>query len=549
MGAALRRCSLRLSVRFWVVPHTHWDREWYRPVRALPAAPRSHRGRGDRGPRGRSGSIAASCSTGRPIVLEDYLEIRPEREERLRRPIQAGRIADRPLVHPARRVPRRPRGAPSATCSSAGRSAAVRPADGGRLHARTPSATSPQMPQILRGFGIDTSVFWRGLGDEAGRVGAVFRWRGPDRSVAAGRTPARELRKRRPTRRRRPRHCRPRASRAATERFGRRYEQVGLDDFLLCNGTDHRPIQRAAPGAPRRLRGAAAGRELSHCDDRGVRRGGACRCRPPGNRRGRALRGRRHRHPSRGQLGADVPEAGERGGRTGTLHRRGDRFTRVPPRARVSRRRVARCLAGAPPEPSARLDLRLLPGRGSPRHGSAVRDRPHHRPRRPAHGAERSGRRGAALVAVRAPRETLALVNVLPWSRRRVVELELPESFSRERETRRARRRRNRSGSARGASRRLRRGRGTRRAHCPSPAASGARHRDAAGRGGMRPARQPGDRQRPLPRRDRAERNADRHRPRDRRDGPRPAPTRGPGGPGRRVQLLRPRGRDAVDQP
>ena len=39
-----------------------------------------------------------------------------------------------------------------------------------------------QLPQILRGFGVDALVFWRGLGEEADRLGAVFLWEGLDGS-------------------------------------------------------------------------------------------------------------------------------------------------------------------------------------------------------------------------------------------------------------------------------------------------------------------------------------------------------------------------------
>src|SRR5690606_27902454 len=37
-------------------------------------------------------------------------------------------------------------------------------------------------PQILRGFGIDTAVVWRGFGGEPGQEGSEYRWRSPDGS-------------------------------------------------------------------------------------------------------------------------------------------------------------------------------------------------------------------------------------------------------------------------------------------------------------------------------------------------------------------------------
>ena len=39
-----------------------------------------------------------------------------------------------------------------------------------------------QLPQILKGFRIDSFIFWRGLGDEIDRLGALFWWQAPDGS-------------------------------------------------------------------------------------------------------------------------------------------------------------------------------------------------------------------------------------------------------------------------------------------------------------------------------------------------------------------------------
>jgi len=40
-----------------------------------------------------------------------------------------------------------------------------------------------QLPQILRGFGIDNAFFWRGLGEEGERLGTEFTWKAPDGSA------------------------------------------------------------------------------------------------------------------------------------------------------------------------------------------------------------------------------------------------------------------------------------------------------------------------------------------------------------------------------
>ncbi|NOX44507.1 MAG: hypothetical protein GXO72_02055, partial [Caldiserica bacterium] len=73
-----------------VVPHTHWDREWYLPFEEfrwwLVGAIDRLLDLCDRDPDYRF------MLDGQVIALLDYLEIRPEREERLRELIREGRI-------------------------------------------------------------------------------------------------------------------------------------------------------------------------------------------------------------------------------------------------------------------------------------------------------------------------------------------------------------------------------------------------------------------------------------------------------------------------
>jgi hypothetical protein len=229
--------------RFHVVPHTHWDREWYLPLEAfrLELADRVEEilTTLERDRRFRSFTL-----DGQAVVLEDYLELRPEQEARLRTLLASGRL----MVGPSYVLPDEflVGGESLVRNLLLGRAVcerlAVQPSGVGYL---PDSFGHPaQLPQILRGFGIDTFLFSRGLGDEVERVGRVFRWRAPEGSEvtavnllghydsAAGLRSREDL-----------------AGRAErlVERYRADLDRVGLRDVLLCNGSDHLPIQPELP--------------------------------------------------------------------------------------------------------------------------------------------------------------------------------------------------------------------------------------------------------------------------------------------------------------
>src|SRR5205085_10349718 len=144
---------VKLPRRFFVVPHTHWDREWYRPyeyfrlwlghvvdgvIETLEGDP----------------SFTSFTLDGQAIVLEDYLDVRPQNESRLRALLGAGRIEIGPsYVLPDELL--------------VGGEALVRNLLlGRRVCERFGAETTPvgylpassghplQMPQILNGFGL-----------------------------------------------------------------------------------------------------------------------------------------------------------------------------------------------------------------------------------------------------------------------------------------------------------------------------------------------------------------------------------------------------------
>ncbi len=103
-----------------VVPHTHWDREWYSPYQKfrlrlvdmldkfLPAL--------DADP-----SFSHFLLDGQMAVVDDYLEVRPEAAPVLQRLAREGRLAMGPWVHDRARPGRRLRGAPGSRRQSAAR--------------------------------------------------------------------------------------------------------------------------------------------------------------------------------------------------------------------------------------------------------------------------------------------------------------------------------------------------------------------------------------------------------------------------------------------
>ena len=229
---------------FFVVPHTHWDREWYRPLEHF----RLELGRVVDGlieTLEQDQSFSSFTLDGQAIVLEDYLDVRPQSEQRLRALLTAGRIEigpsyvlpDELLVCAESLVRNLLIG--RAVCARFG----VAPTPVGYL---PDSFGHPlQLPQILAGFGIDNFVFSRGLGDELDELGVVFRWRAPDGSEVLA---IQQL----------PQYGNfallsdvdDAASRvgAIAQWFGSTLAGAGIHDLLLCNGSDHLPVQPELPG-------------------------------------------------------------------------------------------------------------------------------------------------------------------------------------------------------------------------------------------------------------------------------------------------------------
>lgn len=162
-----------------VVSHTHWDREWYltfQQFRVRLVDLMDH--------------LLDILETdpdfryfnldGQTIILEDYLEIRPEKRDLIRRYAQEGRIVVGPwfvlndefLASGESTIRSLLLG--HATASEFGPVMKV-----GYLPDQFGNIS--QMPQILRGFGIDNAIFGRGV-QIVGDRKMEFVWRAPDGS-------------------------------------------------------------------------------------------------------------------------------------------------------------------------------------------------------------------------------------------------------------------------------------------------------------------------------------------------------------------------------
>lgn len=161
--------------RATLVSHTHWDRAWYctfqeyriRLVRLidhlldiLQSDP----------------EYSVYMLDGQMSVLDDYLEARSAKAEALQAYCRSGRIqvgpwfvlADEFLVSPESLIRNLRLGRRLGEAYGGVVNIGYVPDGFGHI---------AQLPQILRGFGIDNAFFWRGMGVEGDQMGTEFIWR------------------------------------------------------------------------------------------------------------------------------------------------------------------------------------------------------------------------------------------------------------------------------------------------------------------------------------------------------------------------------------
>ncbi|MCC3375843.1 glycoside hydrolase family 38 C-terminal domain-containing protein [Cohnella sp. REN36] len=159
-----------------LVTHTHWDREWYLPFEVF-----RYRlvGLMDR--------LVETMERepdyrfhldGQMIILEDYLAIRPEKKDRLERLVRSGRLTigpwyvlvDEYLVSGESIIRNLEEGSRLAAGFGETMKVGYLPDTFGHIG---------QMPQILKQYGLNHALIWRGLNGSPGSNPSEFWWEAP----------------------------------------------------------------------------------------------------------------------------------------------------------------------------------------------------------------------------------------------------------------------------------------------------------------------------------------------------------------------------------
>ncbi len=163
---------------FHVVSHTHWDREWHLPFERFRIALVEVIDRVldllENNP-----SYKYFMLDGQTIVIDDYLEIKPGAEVRLRRLVKKGKLSIGPWYVLADMF--LPSGEALIRNLLLGKEISERM--GGRTNCGyLPDVFgfSSQIPQILRGFNLDNAQIYRGVGSNI--TSTEFFWESPDGS-------------------------------------------------------------------------------------------------------------------------------------------------------------------------------------------------------------------------------------------------------------------------------------------------------------------------------------------------------------------------------
>ena len=165
--------------QLFVISHTHWDREWYstfqeyrfRLVRLIDKLLDIMEN---------DPAYAYFHFDGQTIMIEDYLQIRPQNEARLYKLIREGRI----VIGPWYVMPEEWLCSGESLVANLNRGFDISESIGAKPlmcgYVVDLFGHNPQFPQILRGFGIDNAVLFRGIADYPKNL---FNWEAADGSA------------------------------------------------------------------------------------------------------------------------------------------------------------------------------------------------------------------------------------------------------------------------------------------------------------------------------------------------------------------------------
>ncbi|WP_223877212.1 glycoside hydrolase family 38 C-terminal domain-containing protein [Lactiplantibacillus pingfangensis] len=169
--------------QIFVVPHMHWDREWYfsteeSQVLLLNNMPEimtmleNHP------------EYPSYVLDGQSVIIEDYLSAHPEGAERFKELVKQGRLIVGPWYTQTDEM--------AVGAEAITRNLLYGMADSRRYgqpmkigYVPDSFGQSAQMPMILTQFGIKRSMFWRGLSERKGTNANQFKWQSADGSTVA----------------------------------------------------------------------------------------------------------------------------------------------------------------------------------------------------------------------------------------------------------------------------------------------------------------------------------------------------------------------------
>ena len=161
-----------------IVSATHWDRAWYVPFEQfriklvdvvnhlLDVFKRKK-------------NFKKFVLDGQTVVIEDYLEIMPHRKTEIEKYVKEGRL----VIGPFYILPDEYLVSGEAMIRNILIGQKIAEGFGHSMNVGyipDPFGHYSQLPQILNGFGIDSFLFMRGLGDEGEELGTEFIWVAPD---------------------------------------------------------------------------------------------------------------------------------------------------------------------------------------------------------------------------------------------------------------------------------------------------------------------------------------------------------------------------------